>query len=302
MALNIPTTQEIVDSIVTRFESSLGQTIPTFEKAFVRVLASVLGTNYTSLYKFAVERNKQNLALTATTNDLDTIGANYGVTRQSGTPAQIVVSIETSGAGTGQTIPVTTVLVADNSGITYSPIEEFTVDSDPYTFTVEANQVGADTDTVSGDTFTLTVPISGLQTTAEHSSVATAGSDAETDDAYRRRILNEVRTVGGGGNGVDYRTWAEAVDGVARAFVYAGKPTDGRDGTSEPGDRSVFVEANTDIDPDGVAPSSLLTDVRDAINEDPDTGQTRPPLGHTDDTSVRLLDCQNSSLHHGHRA
>jgi len=51
---------------------------------------------------------------------------------------------------------------------------------------------------------------------------------------------------------------------------------------SIPLQRTVFVEAVTDIDSDGIAPQYLLDDVRTAINNDPITGFSRPPMGHAD--------------------
>lgn len=51
---------------------------------------------------------------------------------------------------------------------------------------------------------------------------------------------------------------------------------------SEPLERTVFVEAVSDIDPDGVAPEYLLNQVRESINTDPLSGVTRPPMGHID--------------------
>ena len=48
---------------------------------------------------------------------------------------------------------------------------------------------------------------------------------------------------------------------------------------SIPGDRIVFVECSTDIDPDGIPPAALLEEVRQAILYDPDTGEARSTLG-----------------------
>jgi hypothetical protein len=262
-----------------------------------------------------------------------------------------------------------------------------------------------------GDTLTLDEPITGVGNSWTVQAVAVIGTDQEDLEAYRRRVLLEIQTVGGGGNGVDYRTWAEETTGVFRAFPYAGAPigtVDGfedgdmeaagvgdwtagnsatltkettspqagaqnlrvaynavndpfaeqdvmlvnrtyratgyarGDGTftpsiregdgsstlwtgtssttwqafdvtfiasdtefllysncsgagfvefdtvdlvqiSFPGDRSVFIEAETSIDPDGIATPALLAAARTSINTDPVTGKTRPPLGETDE-------------------
>jgi hypothetical protein len=51
-----------------------------------------------------------------------------------------------------------------------------------------------------------------------------------------------------------------------------------------PGDRTVFIESTTDIEPDGIPPATLLDTVRDAINLNPTTDLSRPTLGDTNET------------------
>jgi len=53
---------------------------------------------------------------------------------------------------------------------------------------------------------------------------------------------------------------------------------------SLPGDRTVFVEGVQPTYPDGIPDQALLDDVRDSINTDPVTGESRPPLGETNET------------------
>ena len=104
----------------------------------------------------------------------------------------------------------------------------------------------------------------------------------ETDSDYRPRVLFAQRAVTGGANATDHKLWSEAVTGVRRAFPYAGRPP--AVGPSFPGDRTVYVECQTSIDADGIAPAPLLADVRADINTDPVTGESRLVLGLTDAT------------------
>ena len=279
MALVIPTTAETVASVLSRLESAIGQTSPTAPKAFLRVLSSVLGLLLTGLYKYAGERTKQNLAMTATGDDLDLIGTNYGVTRRAGVAA--VVELSTTGTNGTDVTPLLT-YVSDFSGVRYFPTETVTIAAGVATFEAIAEIAGEAGNLTAGDTLTIESSTAGLSSVATYSSTTTSGTDREDDPTYRRRVLNEIRTVGGGGNSADYRTWAEEVAGVQAAYPYAGRPAS--EGTDQPGDRTVYVEATTDVDPDGIAPAALLDDVREAINTDPDTGLSRVPLGMTDDT------------------
>lgn len=280
MPLVIPTTKELFDQFLALFESRLNQTIPLADKAFLRVLAIAQSIGFTTLYKFGAERARQTLALTATGSDLDVVGNEYKVTRKPAESAELLIELP---ATTGTTIPINVDFVGDSNNERYIPRESVVAESDVATIEVIARNPGINGNLNVDDTLTIGRQIPGiLDTTATVIEVLNIGVDRETDDAYRRRILNEIRTVGGGGNSADYRTWAEEVGGVYAAYPYSGKPVG--EGTSLPGDRTVYVEATTDIDPDGIAPSALLDEVEDSINYDPITGIARPPLGEIEDT------------------
>jgi len=286
MAITIPTTQQLIDTFKATFESKLGQTVPALERSFISVLARVIALSDTGLYKYAANRILQTLAITATGSNLDLIGTNYGVYRIAGAAAELEVTLT---GDTGSTLPQTAAFVADNSGVRYYPETDVTFDDSPTpgqeTFTLISEVVGTTGNAVAGDTFTLTSPVAGLAGVADYDSTSTAGQDKETDSAYRRRILDEIRTVGGAGNGVDYRRWGEQSSNVARIYPYSGKPADGSEGADEPGDRTIYVEAVTSyVTGDRTADVALLAAVRTLITTDPDTGFERVPLGCPDST------------------
>lgn len=289
MPLSIPTTQELVEQYIANFESRLNQTIPLADKAFLRTLAVTEATLDTVLYKFGQERSKQTLALTATGDDLDVIGNNYGVFRK---PAEAAEYKIVGAMTAGFTVPINVDFIADANGERYTPKASAIAGNDPapnFVFVEVAAKnpgvIGNIALPTSGPTEKMTIArqLPGLlDTTFAILEELNLGVDRETDDEYRRRILNEIRTVGGGGNAADYRTWAEETAGIVAAFPYSGKPIG--EGTSLPGDRTVYAECNTDIDPDGIPPAALLDETRETINFDPITGQSRPPLGEIDDT------------------
>jgi len=417
MALNIPTTQEIIDQNIASYEAKLNQTSPVIDKAFMKVLATIEGMGFTTLYKLAVERAKQNLVITATKDDLDKLGDEYGVKRK---PAE-AAKIEAELPGTNGTIIQSgTEFTSDSTGLRYTSDTTETIAGGIATLILTCIETGTAGNINNGETLSIVSQIPGADTTAtvtkgaDDPDVPNLGIDRELDQSYSRRISLEIQTVGGGGNGVDYRTWAEETPGCFRAFPYAGAPLftiptfkDGNmedsgvsdwtpinnatltkdlsaphtglkalkieyngtaypgavqfsltefvkykisgwakgDGvnipivtnssvtaamwigvassswqyferefiaqaggiafvcsatatgfcefddiditeTSLPGDRTVFVEADATIDPDGIAPQSLLDDVRQYISYDPDTGKSRPTLGMTDETLI----------------
>ena len=279
--MSIPTTKEIADQNIANFEAKLGQTVPLNEKAFLRVLAVNEAVLFTSLYKFSLDRLKQNLISTANGDGLDILGNEYGIVRKVAVAAGLQITVPGTA---GTVIPATVDFIGDSNGIRYSVDASATVAvSGLATVDITARETG-DTGNLSiGDTLTIGTQVAGVTTTGTVTVVTTTGTDREGDDDYRVRIFDVVRAPGGGGNAADYRNWAQEVSGVKRAFPYAGLPTS-ISGISSPPDRTVYVESTTDVDADGIPPSSTLSDVRDALTTDPVTGLSRQPLGLTDDT------------------
>lgn len=285
MAQNIPTTQEIKDSILTGLESILAQTAPLNDKAFLRVLSAVLAMAFTTLYKFGVNETLQSLAITATGSGLNNIGQEYGVIRK---PAEAaILTIELPGTN-GTIIPATIDYVGDANSVRYRPDTSVTISGGVAISNVTAQTLGVVGNLNVSDTMTIGTQVAGAETVATVTVVVNTGAEVETDDAYRARILNAIRSTTGGGNATDHKIWSEEVAGVKQAYPYSGRPESplpGIDtGASVPPDRTVFVEADESIDPDGIATTALKDEVRASINNDPVTGDTRPPLGLTDST------------------
>lgn len=279
MSYTIPTLAELTDSHLARLESALNQTAPDNDKSFLKVLAATEAGQDIGHYKYAADRVKANLALTAVNSDLDALGAEVNTTRKT---AQYCIVTATLPADTGTIITTSFDFIADANGLRYRPTEDVTAVANVATLTMQCRESGSDGTLEIGDTLEISSQITGAQTTATVTAIVQAGIDKESDSDYRPRVLFAQRAVTGGANATDHKIWAEAVTGVKTAFPYSGRPADA--GDSFPGDRSVYIEATTDIDADGYAPAWLLTEVREAINTDPDTGYSRAPLGITDAT------------------
>lgn len=274
MALKIPTTKEATQQNVTVFETALGQSVPLTDQAFIRVVSFLQAASQTGLYKYAVERILQNLALTATEDDLDRIGNEYGVVRKPAIAAVLDISLS---ATDGTTIDVTNAWIGDSNGVRYVPDAQYTASGGTIDATVTAEETGIAGNLSEGAGLTIESQVAGASSKATVQEIDTLGTERETDDSHRARVLAEIRTVGGGGNGVDYRAWATKTPGVKQAYPYSGRPIWA--GTSYPGERVVYIEAETNIDPDGLADSNLRDAARDYIDHDPITEQTRTPLG-----------------------
>ena len=290
MAYEIPTTQEAFDTFLANLEAALNQTSPLNDKAFNRVLAAMEAMGFTSLAKFAAYSVKQVLAITAFGDGLDVLGAEYGVTRKAAEATVLTATLP----GTDTTvIPQTVDFVGDANGVRYFLDSAETIGtptSGVAELTMTAETLGVIGNLQLGDTLSIGTQIAGAETvatvaviTGETEAILNTGAEREEDEAYRVRLLDEIRSTCGGGNAADYRSWSQEVAGVTRAYPYAGKPILLLLESSPP-DRTVYIEADTTIDPDGIAPQSLLDEVRDNITTDPVTGFARQPLGLTDDT------------------
>jgi uncharacterized phage protein gp47/JayE len=235
------------------------------------VLSAALAMVGKELAQLVIERALQNLVQTATGDDLDRIGAEPQIDtpRKLAQAAVMVATIDST-----ETIPALTAFVGDSAKYIYRTAAEVEPVDDVATLSLVSDLAGADYTLAVDDTLSIQQPLDGCASTATVTDVTTEGVDSEGDTAYRRRIMTEMRTQGGGGNSADYRTWAEAVEGVERAFPYA---------DDDPGDVVVYIECDADLDPDGIPSGDLLTTVKEEILTDPDTGIARPPLGILDE-------------------
>ena len=276
----IPTVQQIVNDTIAKFEAKLNQTVPDNDKSFINVLSVLLGILFKSLYNFGVDRAKQNLWTTATGQGLDDLGAEIDLPRK--VAVATVLTITLPGTN-GTIIAATNDFVGDSNGVRYQVDASATVTGGIATLSVTAQQVGVIGNLNNGETLTIGTQVAGAETIATVTATTTTGAEKETDDNYRLRGLDKIRAPGGGGNAADYRNWSQEVEGVRRAYPYAGNPFT-ISAPSFPPQRTVYVESTTAIDAEGIPPQSLLDQVRDSITTDPETGLSRQPLGLTDDT------------------
>lgn len=276
MSVEIPITQDLVTRNISIFEGKLNKTVPATDKAFLRVLSVALAMMETELVKKQAYDTKQNLALTADYDGLKDIGIPIGVDP---VPAEAAVLTGTISADTGKTIGQSTSFIGDSNGVRYFPDSTYTESGGVITVTLTAEDVGSVGNLSVSDTMSITSQLAGIGTVLTITSIDNVGADEQDIEVYRQRVLTQLRTLKGGGNAADYRRWAESVAGVVAAYPYAGLPYPQNPLNAVPPDRTVYVQATTDIDADGIAPSSLLDEVRDAINTDPVTGLDNEPLG-----------------------
>lgn len=128
-------------------------------------------------------------------------------------------SVRFSGAA-GTEVPIGTRLTSSSTGIEYETTIQIFIGSVATNASVIALEAGVAGNMDTGDQMALTTAIAGVDGTATVIEMI-GGSDQETDDELRTRVLLRIQQPPMGGCQTDYVQWALAVPGVTRAWSYA---------------------------------------------------------------------------------
>lgn len=204
--------QAISDITTANLPTSTGSLL---RNSVLRILAYVMAGLGFGHYEFLQYIAKQSVPFTATDEYLEAWAALKGVFRTSATAS--TGSVTFTGTS-GTTIPSGTV-VSRSDGVQYATIADGTISGGgTVTILVTATSTGSVTDDSSGNTYQLSNPIAGVNSTVTSTNLA-GGTDIETDDSLRTRMLRVYANPNSGGSAVDYVEWATSVAGVTRAWV-----------------------------------------------------------------------------------
>ncbi|MGB0683414.1 MAG: baseplate J/gp47 family protein [Magnetovibrionaceae bacterium] len=161
--------------------------------------------------------SKQILPDTAETEVLDRQGSIWAIPRKQPTAATGAVTV----TGTdGTVVPAGTVLQRADE-VRYQTTAETTVEAGTVSLDLVAEATGQTGNAAAGVTLTLVNPIVGLATSGQVTAGAlTGGTDIETDNELRQRIITRIQQPPHGGADFDYVAWTLAQPGVTRAWVY----------------------------------------------------------------------------------
>lgn len=269
MAVDIPTTNELATQNLNNYKQKINQESPLNDRSFLKVMSQNEAGAATILYKFGQERALQNLAESATGEDLERIGAEYGILKKKAVAAEYIITLP----GTdGIIIPATSIFTGVNNGVKYTSLNSETVSSGIATITVRSTIIGTSGNLSIGDLMKIESQVAGAETTAEIITQTIIGANDEDQEIFRERVLERIQSPPQGGATVDYRYWARTVEGVNNAFPYSG--------LNLPGDITVYVEADLDVSPpDGIPTQGLLDQVENAILYDESGLRSNMPLG-----------------------
>lgn len=278
MSFARPTLQQLIDRVQADIESRLPGTDARLKNSVLAILARAEAGGVHGLYGYLDWLANQLMADTAEAEFLDRHVAIWNVTRLA--PAKALGTVTFTGT-TGTVIPAGTELQRSD-GWLYTTDADATIASGTATAAVTASTAGAAGNTAAAATLTLTSPISGVNSSATVAAGGlTGGTDAETDDALRARLLARLQAPPHGGADFDYVAWATEVAGVTRAWA---KPLESGPGT-------VAVRFMTDnLTVNGIPDAPKVAEVQTYIG-------ARRPVGASPTVSAPTAVALNCTIH-----
>jgi uncharacterized phage protein gp47/JayE len=218
----VPTLAQIIARVI----NDLGPAA-SLRRSFERALSRAISAVSHSLHGHIGWASRQATPATATSEEIVTAWATmFGLTRKQPTQAPGFAS----GTGTnGTTIPAGTIGALDD-GTRFTVDADATVSGGVVTVAITSVDYASTTNCDAGATWTLVSPISGIDSAFTIDDDITGGSDLETIDDLKQRLLDRMEAPPRGGSEADYEAWAKATPGVDIATVAVLVDYDG-DGT-----------------------------------------------------------------------
>lgn len=280
MAYENKTVDYVYDLLISSFKEKFNGKLKLLPKSFVNVLSKVLAAVYIVPFKLCGWFYLQLFPDTASYDEVDIngktviplikLGDLFGVTQpMAGEAWEGKVKVRRTMSG--QTLTAGTQLKNSANGLVYYVSESADLDEEETEVSVYCAESGTAGNLDAGDVLSFVSPLEMAETDTTVTETTTEGTDDETEEAYRRRVVNRYRTQPQGGALSDYRIWAYDVAGVLQVYPYNDE--------NSPGGVLVYVAGDTSLYPDRIPDSALLKAVGEACTYDPDTGlATRKPV------------------------
>jgi uncharacterized phage protein gp47/JayE len=250
MSLTTPTTAEINAIIIAQLEAAFNASIPLLPKSFLRVLAKALAAVFIILYKYGGFMFLQMFVQTASIKDTEINGKlisplkMWGGLLGLGEPVAaiqaeltIIITVFTQGG----TLSSGSQLISSDTGVTYITIGAVTLDESTVPATVRAvsDQSGGGGAGVignldSGSILSFANALGNVSRETTVTAQTVTGSDGETTEQYRQRVIDRFQKPSQGGAYANYETWGEEVVGIINVYPYT---------AFYPGQIDVYVEA-----------------------------------------------------------
>jgi uncharacterized phage protein gp47/JayE len=169
-----------------------------------------------SLYGYLDWIALEAVPFTSTDEFLEAWAALVGILRKDATAA--IGTAEFTGTA-GIFVAAGTALTRQDATPYVSTADATVASTGVLTVSIAAEVMGAATDCDDGTPIGFATPITGINNQGYTVGPCTGGSDQETDDALRSRMLARYRSPPQGGSAADYQEWATAVPGCTRAWI-----------------------------------------------------------------------------------
>jgi uncharacterized phage protein gp47/JayE len=286
------TSSEISALVISQLETALSTSIPLLPKAFLRILAKVIGGIFVLLYEYIGFVLLQLFVKTATDDEisvgtrkirpLSAWGELVGIYRGAGQATDL--EIEITVLSQGGTLVSGTTLINTATQKTYQILGNVSLNSATKTAVVRCTEYGEIGNVDDDSTLNFVSPPASVEKTVTVTDTDTEGVDEELVEDFRERIIARWAARPQGGAYADYFDWCRAVPGVKNAYPYSGWDhpaiVDSRSGCV-----IIFIESETDTD--GIPPvgGALLQAVNAAINQAEDGLANRRPINAYTDVS-----------------
>ena len=216
----MPFNRPPLDLLIARSAASMQSRLPGTDAVLRRSLSGIVarmsaGTEH-GLYGYLDWLARQLMPDTAEEEHLDRWAVTWGVSRKAAGHASGDVSI----TGTpGAVLPEGTICLRSDA-VRYAVVSDATVGEDgtgtAFLSAVDAGMAG---NAPIGTILAFASPVSGLDSQIQATDGLTGGTDEETDESLKSRLLATIQRTPMGGTQADYEQWALEVPGVTRAFV-----------------------------------------------------------------------------------
>lgn len=187
----------------------------TIPRTLLRILADTFAGALHILYGAVASLSRQILPDIADTDYLERHAAIYAITRQPAVPWAgdiIFTGVNTTAIPEGTTVTSAT-------GAVYTTTAAGVIAMGTATVAAVAEVAGADGNLTNGAALTLGEAISGIDSEVEADVTTVTGTDTETDNELRDRVLARIQDTPQGGSADDYERWAREVSGVFRSLA-----------------------------------------------------------------------------------
>ena len=238
------------DEIIQRINQRLTIDANLLEGGFSQDIIGSVAYELANIYDTELDNVANKVFVeTATGEDLDKVGADYGVERRQSAPAIVYLEIEgTEGAIVNQNVKAT------YNNLVYT-VQEYKVIGSSGVVTVKAQcETNGVIGNVPADTITEFITTYQGLTSVNNPAPAYDGFDVETDADYRARIKLYLAEDAANCNEAQYKLWALEVTGVKSAVIKGAE-------TMGAGNVGVYISSQS-----GTVTQELINAVSDYIN------------------------------------